>query len=299
MHLSQLPLNALRAFDATARHESFTLAAEELCVTAGAVAKQVRVLESLLGEKLVARKGPRISLTKAGAAALPRLQRGFDELLHAVADIHRAAAGPSINVAADTTFAAMWLAPRLKAFQDQGAPCRVSLISQIDSVTSTAHDVDIVISSILPRPPGFDEILLHTETFLPVMSPKIFGTLTPRTPRDILKAPLIGIDPRIEGAIKIGWEQWFARNGIIPETAPTITFVTLNILAFQAAVTHQGVILASQLLVADYLKRGDLIAPLGVEFGLDVPRYIYVRTGRFNSLVQQFTDWLIANQSGS
>src|SRR5690554_1310052 len=125
MHLSQLPLNALRAFDATARHESFTLAAEELCVTAGAVAKQVRVLESLLGEKLVARKGPRISLTKAGAAALPRLQRGFDELLHAVADIHRAAAGPSINVAADTTFAAMWLAPRLKAFQDQGAPCRV------------------------------------------------------------------------------------------------------------------------------------------------------------------------------
>ncbi|WP_093036979.1 LysR substrate-binding domain-containing protein [Ruegeria marina] len=293
MHLSQIPLNALRAFDATARHGSFTAAAQELCVTPGAVARQVHLLEDRFSVQLVTRKGPQITLTTAGVAALPSLRRGFEELQRSVAEIRRATETPSITLSADTTFAAMWLAPRLKEFHEAEAPARVRIVSQTDIGTTVPDYVDIIVSSFLPCPPGFSEQLLHKETLIPVMSPKLFEQLRPKAPADLARADLIVIDAVVDDdANALGWPFWFAHHGVtLAKDAPMLQ-VSLNILAYQAAVTHQGVVLASHPLVREYLERGDLIAPFGPEYGIDVPRYAFVKETLASPLVERFLAWL-------
>ena len=117
MSRSQLPLNALRAFEAAARHASFTHAAEELHVTQAAVSHQVKALEERLGVALFVRRPRGLEITGEGQALLPDLRDAFDRMTNALERVGRKANSGTLNVSLVTTFALGWLAPRLHRFQ--------------------------------------------------------------------------------------------------------------------------------------------------------------------------------------
>lgn len=110
------PLNALRAFEAVARHQSFTKAAEELFVTRAAISHQIKHLEDFLGVELVERHNRSITLTKAGEAALPKLREGFNTLADAVHVMRSQKTNESLSVWVAPSFASKWLVPRLHTF---------------------------------------------------------------------------------------------------------------------------------------------------------------------------------------
>ncbi|MCU9840610.1 LysR substrate-binding domain-containing protein [Ruegeria sp. WL0004] len=208
-------------------------------------------------------------------------------------EICRAIAPPSITLSADTTFAAMWLAPRLSEFHDAETPSRVRIVSQIDTGATVPDYVDIIITSFLSCPPGYSERLLHVETLVPVMSPKLFRQLRPKAPKDLTRANLITIESVVDDDVNnFGWSAWFSRHGVMLPKETQLSRVSLNILAYQEAITHQGVVLASQLLVKKHLERGDLVAPFGPEFGIEVPRRALVKEAFPNPLAERFLAWL-------
>ena len=118
-----IPLTALRAFEAAARHESFPRAAEELGVTPGAIAQQIKKLEGWLGVQLFGRHAQGVSLTPEAARALPALTQGFDTLGQAVQGLRQGAATTTVRIAALPAVAQLWLSPRLSALRAQVPGC--------------------------------------------------------------------------------------------------------------------------------------------------------------------------------
>jgi len=142
MSRSQLPLNALRAFEAAARHASFTHAAEELHVTQAAVSHQVKALEERLGVALFVRRPRGLEITSEGEALLPDLRDAFDRMTNALERVGRKANSGTLNVSLVTTFALGWLAPRLHRFQAKHPEIEVRMTTALRRVDFAREDFD-------------------------------------------------------------------------------------------------------------------------------------------------------------
>ena len=142
MSRSQLPLNALRAFEAAARHASFTHAAEELHVTQAAVSHQVKALEERLGVALFVRRPRGLEITGEGQALLPDLRDAFDRMTNALERVGRKANSGTLNVSLVTTFALGWLAPRLHRFQAKHPEIEVRMTTALRQVDFAREDFD-------------------------------------------------------------------------------------------------------------------------------------------------------------
>ncbi len=283
-------LNALRAFEAAARHLSFTRAAEELFVTQAAVSHQIKSLEDQLGLQLFQRRNRRLILTEAGQALLPAMTDALDAMETAIAKVKRRDETGVLTVATMDSLAATWLMPRLARFRTENPDIDVRLATS-DVVADYERDgIDIGIRYGRGRWPGLRAQELMREEVFPVCAPSLLengGGL--RSPADLRHQTLIH-DDMIED-----WNMWLQAAGVAdidPTRGPGYTHSNLVI---QAAVNGQGIALGRGLLVADALQTGALVKP----FDLALPaqfRYYVVTTdlSADRPKVKLFEEWLHA-----
>lgn len=248
------PLNALRAFEAAARHLSFTRAAAELNVTQGAVSRHVKGLEDVLGVRLFERRQRGLELTREGAEFLPRLTDAFDRIAEAAAALGRDQRDLRIKVL--PTFAVRWLIPRLARFQDQHPDIAVRLTTSWHEVDFVREDFDagIVHSSYL-RDDYERRERLTSERLVPVCSPLLPTPASPLdVPADLARHTLLHGSPR-----RVEWRLWLQRNrvrGVDPDSG---LIFDIDDAAWRAAASGIGVALADLPWVQEDLAAGRLV----------------------------------------
>jgi len=279
------PLSALRPFEAAARLESFSRAAEELHLTHGAVSHQVRGLEEHLGVPLFARHGKRVTLTAAGRAFAEAVRAALDGIA-AGADALRARRDDRLTVSVLPSFASRWLMPRLIRFMDANPKIEVNVIATGALANFREDEVDVAIRfGTGPWPPLACEIFLEDEYF-PVCSPKL--RRKPRTPRELLGAGIIRED-------RDYWNAWFERAGVPSGEAKAVRAPLFNdsTYALQAAARGEGIALARRSIVYEDLDKGVLTRL----FDIAVPsreRYWFVSPKELaaSAKVTRFREWV-------
>src|SRR6476469_10965702 len=196
-------LNALKAFEAAARHESFTRAAEELFVTQGAVSHQVKALEAELGLKLFNRERQRLVITEAGRAYLIVVRDAFDRIGDGTERLLQRQSGGVLTVSTSPDFAAKWLVHRLGRFAEAHPGIDLRISATLHHVDFAREDVDLAVRHGDGSWPGLDVARLSAEQLFPVCSPKLIAGRNRLTkPADVLKFPLIHVDDRKN------WVRW-------------------------------------------------------------------------------------------
>src|SRR5215813_9846254 len=203
------PLNALKAFEAAARHESFTRAAEELFVTQGAVSHQVKALEAELGVKLFNRERQRLTITQAGRDYLTILRDAFDRIAVGTESLLQRQSSGALTVSTSPDFAAKWLVNRLGRFAEKHAKIDLRVSATLHHVDFAREDVDLAVRHGDGNWPGLEVVRLSAEQLFPVCSPKLLvGRRRLAKPADVLKFPLIHVDDRKD------WTRWLEAAGV-------------------------------------------------------------------------------------
>ena len=251
------PLTALRAFEAAARHLSFTRAAAELCVTQTAVSHQVKLLEGHLGTVLFRRLPRRIALTRDGAAWARELEPVFARLHDANRRlrVRLPPDRPVVSVSVIPSFAARWLVPRLGRFLEQhpGLDVRVSPTEHLVDFAIEAVDVGIRYGG--GRYPGLVVEKLADDALVVVCSPVLRARRRIATVADLRKHVLLHDDARES------WPRWLEARGVRDVDAARGTVLTDSSMLVEAAVRGQGVALARWSLAVDDLEAGRLVLP--------------------------------------
>ena len=251
------PLNALRAFEAAARHGSFARAAEELNVSAGAVSRHVKLLEAHLGVPLFLRHANGLEPTNAATAFRPKITASFEAIARAAAEV--AGPRPVIRLIASPTFANRCLIPRLPRFKDRRPETNVSvslLISDIDEFVAGEHDCGMATFHEPRWPAELRAERIKGEELTPLCAPSLLGDRERKpTPEELSTLPLLRI-----AACPQDWPNWLELNGgsKLAGIAEGPTFETGE-LAIRAAVEGLGVIVMDRLLVERELETGRLV----------------------------------------
>ncbi|MEM7224579.1 MAG: transcriptional regulator GcvA [Pseudomonadota bacterium] len=283
------PLNALKAFEAAGRHLNFRLAAEEMGVTHGAVAQQVRGLEARLGVKLFDRLPRGLRLTDDGRKYLAPLQRAFELIAKATEEV--VPRQSVLNISVTPSFATKWLVPRLGDFNRRNPQIDVRVDASQGLANFQSDGVDIAVRQ--GKPPfgsGLVAEFLLPLAFYPVCSPRLLDGDPPlRSPEDLAHHVLLHDS---HGLWPIYLEKVFA--GKPHRTARAMNFSQTS-LAVDAAVAGQGVALASDPFVIDELAAGRLCRPFDQAITGDLGFYVVApRKPRKPEGVQRMRDWLIA-----
>jgi LysR family glycine cleavage system transcriptional activator len=246
------PLNALRAFEAAARLGSFARAAEEIGVTPGAVAQQIRRLEDFVRVPLFRRLPQGVSLTDAAQAAAPRLEAAFHELAEAVGTLRASRGDRALTIAALPCIAQLWLAPRLGALQAAfpGLAVSISAMEEPPAGRQAAHDLALF---YLREPPA-GASALPEDRLLPVCAPALAGRLA--APADLAGMPLLH-----DSVWRDHWSRWLRAEGLSRIDAGRGASYSLYALALDAALGGAGVLIGRHSLVARHLARRELVAP--------------------------------------
>src|ERR1700727_1550404 len=297
VHTAPLPLNALRAFEAAARHLSLTKAALELNVTPGALSHQIRGLEVHLGLKLFDRGVRSIALTAAGKALHPGLQAAFLHIRDALASLNRLGDSRVLVISASPGFTSKWLAPRLYRFSIAYPEIDVRVSSSFNNANFITDGVDAAIRN-LPVDATHDEALevekLLDQSLIPVCSPAFVEKYGPFTSSDMLRGvPLIHDDSFSSRALMPNWADWFAAAGVRDaDVSRGLRFNSADH-ALDATVQGAGVLLAHDALAYDDLRTGRLVAP----FDLTLPSgrcccFVCAKKRRESANVRAFRAWL-------
>lgn len=284
---SRLPqLGAVEAFLAAARSLSFTDAARELNLTASAISRRVAQLEHTLGVALFHRVTRGLRLTAAGESYLAAITPALEQLRAAGAALAPAARGSTVRLATLPSFAALWLFPRLAAFETEhpGIDLRVSTVARAPD--ATRDNVDLAVAIGTGDWPSWTSQRLMAMRCRPVCAPALRKTL--RTPADLEHHTLLGVSqPR--GF----WRRWCREAGL-PPFAPhrTLRFEGLHLL-YEAAASGLGVALAFDDLVAPYLADGRLVEPFDHSFVPDQAYQLLMRPGERRRAVRIVRDWLL------
>ena len=246
------PLSALRPFEAAARLESFSRAAEELHITHGAVSHQVRALEAFLGTPLFARHGKRVSLSAAGRVFAERIRSALDEIAVAAEAVRPARSRDNrLTVSVLPSFASRWLMPRLIRFMEANPKIEVNVSASVALADFARDGIDLAIRfGIGPWPGLVCEKFLDDEYF-PVASPKMNGGKLPKKPQDLLEVRIMRED-------RDHWKYWFDAAGVQldqPLEGPLFNDSTYSL---QAAARGEGVALARRSIIGEDLERGTL-----------------------------------------
>jgi len=256
------PLNALRAFEASGRHLSFTRAAEELHVTPAAVSHQVKALERYLDVRLFQRHPHGLLLTDAGQRALPGVGAGFDRLAEAVAGLREVDRVRPLTVSVAPSLAAKWLVPRLEDFRTRHPDIEVRIDATERMTDFRQEDVDVGLRYGSGQYKGLFVERLGTQQVFPVCSPWLLERVHPlRTPDDLRHHTLIHVDWQRGGIAAPDWPSWLASAGVEDIDSEAGPRFSQQSMAVQAAIAGHGVVLGSTLLVADDLATGRLACP--------------------------------------
>lgn len=282
----------LRAFEAAARLESFTLAAQELHLTQSAISHQVRELEDYWGRELFVRRNRRVEPTPEGRRLLDSLTRTFNAIEAACNEVSLAPQSQVLAVHCSPSFAVKWLGPRLSEFSKSNPDISIRLTTGAEPLDLTrVQEVDVVISygEYLERA-GVETTALGLERISPLCSPSLISKGVPI--EEQLKGFML-IESQLS---KITWSQWFSLNNLIPTESPRPSFDRAA-LSISAAVDGMGVALETARLAERELARGDLIE-LGVgEFkALNQETHFFSYRQNEESVLKviQFRDWLFS-----
>lgn len=289
-------LNALRAFEAAARHRSFVAAAQELYVTPAAVSQLVRSLESSLDVSLFHRSpsGPsRLELTDEARAVLPDVQAGLE---HFAAALRKLRADPEkelVKVTIPPAFADKWLLPRLERFQARHPDIELHLETSGRLVDFKSERMDVGIRYGSGTWRGLSATLLLRDDFFPVCSPSLSSGPTPlATPKDLQFHTLIH-DVSMESEHFPTWESWLALAGYRELQATRSVRINDSAAVLQAAINGAGVALGRTTLVANDIAQGRLIRPFGPSKTTELAYYVVMPSGHPASRgVEAFAAWL-------
>ena len=263
------PLSALRAFEAAARHLSFTRAAGELHVTQTAISHQIRGLEEHLGVRLFRRLPRGLLLTEEGQSYLPAVRDAFDRIDAATGELIAARAGGRLTASMIPSFAARWLVPRLGRFRSAHPEIDLRISASVHLVDFAREDVDIAIRMGRGHYPGLRVDRLFGEALIPVCSPALLeGSRPLRRPEDLRHHVLLHDDDYT------GWRLWLELAGVAGvDPRRGLTFSDSGMVV-QAATEGQGVALARVALAAWDLAAGRLIRPFEVSIARDLAYYL-------------------------
>lgn len=283
-------LNALRAFEATARHLSFKEAAGELFVTPGAVSQQVKALEESMGIVLVRRLTRAIELTEAGHTLLATLRESFQRISDTVEQLAaRDQSGP-VTVSVLPSFAAKWLVPRLGHFQEQHPEIdlRISAVDRL--IDFSREDVDLGIRHGLGDYPD-----LHTDWLLPgklfaLCSPKLLKGKHPlKTPQHLRYHNLLHSEPGNE------WGLWLNAHGVTGVDGRKGSMFSDDALMLEAAMAGQGVAISTSTLAAADLAAGRLVRPFNLPLSEKFAYFlVYPEATAERPKIAAFREWIMA-----
>src|SRR5262245_14223608 len=288
------PLNALKAFEATARNASFSRAADELHVTPAAFSLQIRGLEELLGLKLFHRRARSIELTDAARLIYPGIRTGFENLRAAVEQLDRARQERILVVSASPGLTAKWLVPRIYRFLAQHPDVDTRISASVGYANFSADGVDVGIRLSSGAHPDLHVEKLADEWLLPLCSPRLLDGEAPlRSAHDLPRFPLIQID--LPGLVPT-WDDWLRAVGV--DGIDTTRGLRLNVAdhALDAASEGAGVVLGYKLVASRDIGLGRLVVPFGPELPVPGRAYHFVcaRGQERRPTIKAFRDWLFA-----
>jgi LysR family glycine cleavage system transcriptional activator len=294
---NRLPsLNALRAFEAAARHLSFARAADELFVTKAAVAQQVRLLEEGIDAPLVERLGRGLRLTEAGQAGMRDLADGFAVLGRAARAMREADGRRFLVISSSPSFAATWLVGRIGKFKAQHPEIDVLLDANPMEDTLERSNVDALIRWGTGEFPGLSTTLLFKEDVFPVCAPALARGAHPIVrPQDLKDHTLLHLDWNPSSSTWPAWSDWLKAAGASEvETSRGVWFNHMS-MAIHAAAQGQGVALASLAIAADEIAAGRLIAPFTTSVHTPFGYYFLCRPDQAASpRIAALRDFLVA-----
>jgi LysR family glycine cleavage system transcriptional activator len=256
------PLNALRAFEAAARHMNFSRAADELSVTPGAVSQQIQNLEDFIGVALFKRTPKGLLLTDAAQTALPALRDAFDKLGEAASQLTAPVDGRRVTVSAAPSFAAKWLMPRLGRFEAAHPDMDVWLSAGMELVDFASGEIDVAIRYGSGRYPGLEVIRLMSETVTPVAAPALLAQRPIATPDDLGRHILLHDGSPDADESCPDWIMWLTARGVKGVDGARGPRFNQSSLVIEAAVAGRGVALAKGALAQADIDAGRLVAPL-------------------------------------
>jgi len=286
-------LNGLRAFEAAARHMSFTRAAAELNVTQTAISHQIRRLEEQLGIDLFIRRNRTLELTREARDYLPSIRSAFEDLHRATARLRRADSDGRLTVSTTASLATKWLVSRVAAFQDAHPGIEVRITTSTHLVDFRREEVDMAVRYGHGVWTGLRAHWLMAEHIFPVCSPALLTDARPlRAPEDLAHHTLLHTTVSRED-----WQLWLTAAGLPPSIATRrgMTF-DQGFMAIQAAMEGLGVALGRFHLVEADIAAGRLIAPFDMILPQDAGYYVVTPEATADTVkIARFRDWLIAS----
>jgi len=304
------PLPAIRSFEAAARHRSFTLAADELNVTQGAVSLQVRKLEEFLGKKLFLRLTRRVELTDDGMEYYSVCRAILQDLEQATERLLSRNGHDTLTVSTIPTISVLWLMPRLADFASHHPHIEVRVVSDIRPVDLHRDGVDAAIRvgplpgrryaahqpaidlSLLKRWDGIQADYLFDDVLVPVMSRALFDEQGPvSSPEDLLRFPLIHTASRPHA-----WRDWFSAHNVRLTTAPTALDCGHFYISMRAAHEGKGVAVIPEVLLDGYPGSHELIVPVEPPQRVASAGEYYLLTRETSvqsPAVQHFREWIL------
>jgi len=289
------PLNALRAFEASARLGSFVAAAAELHVSAAAVSQQVRRLERYLDTTLFQRLARGLVPTEEGRGYLPELSQGFDLLGESTARLRAKSADGVLALTTLAGFANGWLLPRLHRFRERAPRIEVALNTSRSLADFRREDIDLAIRFAPAPGRGLHGEALCGEELFPVASPRLFGGgRTPDTLAALAAYPLLhDVDAHPEQPW-MSWRGWFERAGLDGAAATRGMQFTDSVVLVGAAVAGLGVALGRGPQVAPLLARGQLVRLTQESWQAPWKYFLVAPAAHFRRpIVRAFVDWAL------
>lgn len=248
------PLNGLRAFEAAARHLSFTRAAEELFVTQAAISHQVKGLEDTLGVRLFQRANRGLLLSEAGQVLFPAVRDGLDTMAAAVTQLNPGNRQKIVTISTLDSIASAWLVPRLGNFRARRPDLEVRLTMSEALVDFSRDDVDMAIRYGRGNWPGCRIQFLMSEEIFPVASPDLLARNPPiKHPCDLAQFTFL------HDTMPEGWDDWFKAHDVDEVTPRGNISIEQSHIIVQAAIAGHGIALGRGVLVRDALSTGKLV----------------------------------------
>jgi LysR family glycine cleavage system transcriptional activator len=280
------PMAALRTFEAAARHQNFSRAADELHLTHGAISRQIKALERALGVALFHRKSRGVQLTEPGRALAATVRHAMDRITRGIEEV-RCRPQRALTVSVLPAFATHWLIPRLADFDSRHPDIDINIRASPLLTDFASEDVDLAVRYGGGKWPGVRAVLLADEEVFPVCSPRFNDGRLPKTLGQLAKSRLLHtpLQP---------WDQWFeALDVAAPPPPGGMTFAETDILLL-AAIAGLGIALSRRLLAQPELDAGRLVRPVPHAVPADRSYYIvYPDQIEPSSRLLIFRDWLL------
>ena len=283
-------LSWLRAFEASARHLSFTNAAGELNLTQAAISKQVKLLEQYLREPLFHRKPRSLVLTKIGAAYLPKVRDSFERLEAGTNEVFGNRHSEVLTIRVIVGFSVNWLAPRLHRFLDQHPGLELRIVSSVWNEQFDHERFDLDIKYGTGNWPGFHSERLTWENLMPLCSPCLLsGPNKLQTPDDLRHHKLLHVLGYEEG-----WAVWLKAAGVDDINPGQGLQFDNSLLALKIAATGTGVALGRSSMIGDELSSGRLVAPFDLAVAINEGTHLLSPlNGPVHRDAELFRNWIL------